>query len=134
MIAGQQGWGNSALQETPSLIRISDVSEAARLALLRHAAVVLIPSLYEGFGRVAAEALTLGIPVIASDRGALPEVIGQAGQCLPLDQYRWVKAVVDTIRPGPIRSYWVVQAHTAKNTFSWTPIVKRVLANLQENC
>jgi glycosyltransferase involved in cell wall biosynthesis len=134
VIAGRQGWGKVVLQEASSLVRIPDVSEATRLALLRHASVVLVPSLYEGFGRVAAEALTLGIPVIASDRGALPEVIGEAGQCLPLDPDRWIKAIIDTIRPGPIRNYWVSQASTAINTFSWSPVAERVLANLKENC
>jgi len=42
--------------------------------------VLLVPSLVsETFGRVAAEALANGIPVLASDRGALPEVLGDAG-------------------------------------------------------
>jgi hypothetical protein len=41
---------------------------------------VLVPSLWrESFGRVAAEALANGIPVLASDRGALPETLGDAG-------------------------------------------------------
>jgi glycosyltransferase involved in cell wall biosynthesis len=42
--------------------------------------VVLMPSLWrESFGRVAAEALLNGIPVLASRRGALPEVLREAG-------------------------------------------------------
>jgi glycosyltransferase involved in cell wall biosynthesis len=42
--------------------------------------VVLVPSLWEeSFGRVAAEALANGIPVLASRRGALPETLGGAG-------------------------------------------------------
>lgn len=42
--------------------------------------VVLMPSLWrESFGRVAAEAMANGIPVLASNRGALPEVVGGAG-------------------------------------------------------
>src|SRR5690606_23489774 len=41
---------------------------------------LLVPSLVrESFGRVAAEALANGIPVLASDRGALPETLGDAG-------------------------------------------------------
>jgi glycosyltransferase involved in cell wall biosynthesis len=41
---------------------------------------VLVPSLWrESFGRVAAEALANGLPVLASDRGALPETLGEAG-------------------------------------------------------
>lgn len=47
--------------------------------------VVLVPSLApETFGRVAAEALMNGLPVLASDRGALPETLGDAGLVLPL--------------------------------------------------
>jgi glycosyltransferase involved in cell wall biosynthesis len=42
--------------------------------------LVLMPSLWdESFGRVAAEALVNGLPVLASRRGALPEVLAQAG-------------------------------------------------------
>lgn len=42
--------------------------------------VVLMPSVWEEtFGRVAAEALANGLPVLASDRGALPETLGGAG-------------------------------------------------------
>jgi glycosyltransferase involved in cell wall biosynthesis len=41
---------------------------------------VLVPSLWrESFGRVAAEGLANGLPVLASDRGALPETLGEAG-------------------------------------------------------
>lgn len=46
----------------------------------RRARAVLVPSLWrESFGRVAAEALANGLPVLASDRGALPETLGDAG-------------------------------------------------------
>lgn len=48
---------------------------------------VLVPSLWrETFGRVAAEALANGLPVLASDRGALPETLGDAGFVLPLPE------------------------------------------------
>lgn len=48
------------------------------------ARVLLVPSLNpETFCRVAAEALMNGVPVLASDRGALPEVIGDAGISIP---------------------------------------------------
>ena len=43
------------------------------------AAVLVLPSLHEGFGLPVVEAMTVGVPVVASDRGALPEVVGQAG-------------------------------------------------------
>ena len=44
-----------------------------------------MPSLWrESFGRVAAEAMVNGLPVLASDRGALPETLGGAGVVLPV--------------------------------------------------
>jgi glycosyltransferase involved in cell wall biosynthesis len=41
--------------------------------------VVLVPSLFENAALVAREALANGIPVLASDRGGLPEALGEAG-------------------------------------------------------
>ncbi len=56
---------------------------------------VLMPSLVpETFGRVAAEALCNGIPVLASDRGALPETVGEAGVVLPLPERLTATALV----------------------------------------
>ena len=54
-------------------------------AFYRASRVVIVPSVWrESFGRVPAEAMLNGIPVVASDRGALPEVVGQGGVCLPI--------------------------------------------------
>lgn len=134
VIAGRDGWGEKlTILPDSSIIRITDLSEPLRMTLLRHASVVLVPSFYEGFGRVAAEALTLGVPVITSDGGALPEVVMNFGQCLPCEPDRWLKAIKETIKPGPIRQYWLEQAEKANDAFSWPPIAKRVLANLKEN-
>jgi glycosyltransferase involved in cell wall biosynthesis len=54
---------------------------------LRVSHVLLMPSLApESFGRAAAEAMVNGIPVLASDRGALPEVLGGAGVPIPVPE------------------------------------------------
>jgi len=53
--------------------------------MYRVSRLILMPSLWnESFGRVAAEAQINGIPVLASDRGSLPEVIGDGGVILPI--------------------------------------------------
>ncbi|HEX2074608.1 MAG TPA: glycosyltransferase family 4 protein [Geodermatophilus sp.] len=50
--------------------------EAELVALLQGAAVVAIPSLYEGFSLPAIEAMACGTPLVTTDAGALPEVVG----------------------------------------------------------
>jgi glycosyltransferase involved in cell wall biosynthesis len=47
------------------------------------ATVAVVPSLYEGFGLPAAEAMACGVPLISTSGGALPEVVGDAGIIVP---------------------------------------------------
>lgn len=47
-------------------------------SLYRYATLYLFPSLYEGFGLPPLEAMTRGLPVVSSDRGSLPEILGEA--------------------------------------------------------
>lgn len=58
---------------------IDHAEEDELLRLYRMCEVLLIPSLYEGFGLPALEAMACGAPVIASNRSSLPEVVGNAG-------------------------------------------------------
>ena len=55
------------------------VSDERRQQLFREASMLVMPSLDEGFGMPALEAMTIGVPVVAANRGALPEVVGDAG-------------------------------------------------------
>lgn len=51
--------------------------------LYASADVAVVPSVYEGFGLPAGEAMACGVPVVATDGGALPEVVGDAGVQVP---------------------------------------------------
>ncbi|MFC7736103.1 glycosyltransferase family 4 protein [Roseomonas sp. GCM10028921] len=65
------------------------------VSLIRGAKSVLFPSLYEGFGLPALEAMSLGTPVLTSNTSSLPEVVGDAAvKVNPYD----VRAMVEGIR------------------------------------
>lgn len=62
---------------------VSGISSQQLVDYYASASVVVCPSLYEGFGLPAGEAMACGVPVISSDGGALPEVVGDAGVIVP---------------------------------------------------
>ncbi len=61
------------------MVRRTATTDAQLAALMAGADAVCLPSLYEGFGLTALESLACGAPLLVSDRGALPEVVGDAG-------------------------------------------------------
>jgi alpha-1,3-rhamnosyl/mannosyltransferase len=77
----------------------------------RRAQVLLFPSYYEGFGLPLVEAMSQGVPIIASNRTSVPEVMGDAGPVLPPDDTAaWVAALErltdpDQYREASRRSY-----------------------------
>jgi len=76
--AAQQAAAVAPLRDGRAVQVVTDPDDHALADLMRGAAAFCLPSLAEGFGLPALEALACGTPVIVSDRGALPEVVGDA--------------------------------------------------------
>lgn len=77
------------------------ISDEERQRLYREASMLVIPSLDEGFGLPALEAMTLGLPVVASRRGALPEVLGEAAIFVEPDDPSGIAAAMEQILGDP---------------------------------
>jgi glycosyltransferase involved in cell wall biosynthesis len=66
--------------------------------------LLVIPSLHEGFGLPALEAMALGVPVVATRRGALPEVVGDAGLLVNADDPREMADAIRAVLTDPSRA------------------------------
>jgi glycosyltransferase involved in cell wall biosynthesis len=85
IVIGRKGWKvDQFMAELPveaqeRMLFSGFVSEFTKYRLIRGAEFLILPSVYEGFGIPALEAMSLGKPVLASWSSSLPEVIGDAG-------------------------------------------------------
>jgi glycosyltransferase involved in cell wall biosynthesis len=78
VLAGRPAGAEGALRAAPRVRLLGRVSDDDLADLYAAAAVTAFPSLHEGFGLPAVEAMACGSPLVVSDRGALPEVVGDA--------------------------------------------------------
>lgn len=90
------------------------------------ATVAVIPSLYEGFGMPAGEAMACGVPVISTSGGALPEVVGDAGMMVsPADKEALEKAILFFLdNPEQCRRFGKAGLERVKKSFTWNDTAK----------
>lgn len=101
-----------------------------QLAHLYHLAGVLaFPSHYEGFGLPALEAMHCGCPVVVSDRGSLPEVIGGAGLAVnPDDESAWVAALAAVLTDSTLANTLRQKGYKQALSFTWQATARQTLA------
>ena len=82
--------------------------------------MLVLPSLEEGFGIPALEAMTIGLPVIASNRGALPEVVGDAGILVEPEDVRALAAAIEQlVNDNLLRRSLAAKGVERAEHFSW---------------
>ncbi len=65
------------------------------------ATLAVAPSLYEGFGLPAGEAMSCGVPIVSSNGGALPEIVGDAGMLVPAGNADALAAAIGELLDNP---------------------------------
>ena len=137
-VVGRQRPGSTAQQ----LLDRFDLRDAVTFAtgvdddelirLIRSAAVVAVPSLYEGFSLPAVEAMACGRPVVATTGGALPEVVGtdgETGRLVPPGDAEALRGAIQDLLDDPAKAVQMGLAgrRRALERFTWEATARRTV-------
>lgn len=137
---GRQGWMYEEILEKPKELGIEDKVVFTGFAptedlpyLISGASVFVLPSLWEGFGIPAVEAMACGTPVIVSNVSSLPEAVGDAG--IVVDPYS-VEQIEHAIRAiafdQKLRMKKAKEGLQQAEKFSWEKMARILLKTLEE--
>jgi glycosyltransferase involved in cell wall biosynthesis len=136
VLAGARGWRSeevlgavTAKGLTGEVLWLGRVPHDAMPSLYSGAALVVFPSLYEGFGLPPLEAMACGTPVVASHAPAIPEIVGDAAVLVdPLDTasiaHGMVSLLGDPDRQAALRATGIERARG----FTWMRAAEETLA------
>ena len=112
---------------------LTGLSDDELACVYRGASLLALPSLIEGFGLPALEAMACGTPVVVSRATALPEVVGEAGVYAdPLDVADIAKAMECVLGDGDLRAAMRALGIERARQFSWDTVAARVWSVLEE--
>jgi glycosyltransferase involved in cell wall biosynthesis len=127
VLAGGVGYGSEEIQEkihaSPARARIRVLGHASRsllARLYRTASALVFPSLDEGFGMPVLEAMTASLPVVTSNRSALPEVVGDAALLVDPEQTDDIQRALERIvSESDLRSRLMQAGLKRARSFTW---------------
>lgn len=127
VIAGMPGWRCDDI-----LARFTDSSRADRIHYMRYvpdgmlmalysgAAAFVVPSHYEGFGFPPLEAMACGTPVVSSNGGSLPEVLGEAAIVnTDFDEVNWLKSIDRAVNDSAAREQLIAAGVKQASQYRW---------------
>lgn len=142
VLAGGNTWMDPDIQQVldaiPSSIRqdirlLGAVTNPKKLSSLYRGALAFVcPSLYEGFGLPFVEAMSVGCPVIGSNRGSIPEVVGNAG--ILTDAYDitgLVRAMNTVVKNKKKRSLLVLKGKRQSKKYSFKTFAKAIYSAIE---
>lgn len=135
VIAGKWGWKYQEVQDKirksrnrRNILPLGYVLEEDKPAIIKLAAALCWPSLYEGFGLPVLEAMAVGTPVITSHVASMPEVAGDAA--ILVDPYS-TDAIVNAVRvittDDSLREKLVRKGLERSADFSWDTTAKQTM-------
>jgi glycosyltransferase involved in cell wall biosynthesis len=126
VVAGGRGWGDTGIDEAiarsthPDRIALlGRVDEQARADLLAGATALAYPSVYEGFGLPPLEAMAVGVPVLTTAVGAIPEVVGDAALVVSLDDDALAGGLERLTSDDTLRTTLIERGRDRAKRYSW---------------
>ncbi len=140
VFAGGSGFHADRVLEAVQAHRLEDwvrflgfVDEADLPMLYSGARALLFPSRYEGFGLPILEAMACGCPVLASNRGSMAEVAGDAAILVdPNEAEAMAEGMRQIPERGPLRQELIAKGRARVKQFSWRTAAEQTLAIYRE--
>ena len=137
VIVGAQGWMDDIRKhiEREGLTNTVDLrghlEDEALHGYYQHALCLLLPSIYEGFGLPALEAMNYGVPVIGSNVSSLPEVIGEGGILVDPESIDAIATAMIKLTTDPdYRQTLSIEAKKQSQKFSWQTTAQQTLKTI----
>ena len=126
-------FGTADFDEGPGIRHLADVDDAELRSLYEHAAMLLFPSRYEGFGIPPLEAMSLGCPVVASNAAAIPEVVGDAALLVdPEDTQAMTRAMQALLSDEALRMALVKKGRERAALYTWAEAGRKLRKMLDQ--
>ena len=140
VIAGKKGWLYESIFKKVVDLGLKDkviftdfIPEEDKPGLIKGAKVFVLPSFWEGFGLDVLNAMASGVPVVASDVGSLPEVVGNAGVLVnPKDITSIAEGITRVLSMTKLEYNSTVEKGVAQaKKFSWEKTARETLKILE---
>ncbi len=135
VLGGPYGWGSRSLERRlaalaeEGVMLLGPLPRSVLIATMQAASLFVYPSLYEGFGLPAAEAMACGVPVVASDTPALVEVVAEAGLLVPPTDRRALAEAIARLAADPtLAAELGRRGRERARRFSWDEAAQRLAA------
>ena len=120
LVVAGGGRGHQLGAPLPGARDIGYIPDDQLPALYAGARAFALPSLHEGFGLTALEAMAAGVPVVASSRGALPELVGEAGLLVdPVDSDAFTMALLVAATDDSLRLRLIGDGTRVASLYTW---------------
>ncbi|RJE71718.1 glycosyltransferase family 1 protein [Reichenbachiella sp. MSK19-1] len=134
VIAGRNGWGSDEVDQTiekygvkESVILAGAVTDAELNKLYNDCEFFVYPSIYEGFGLPVIEAFSKNKFVISSNRASLPEVVGEAGVLLDIENAEnWTSTIVDYLNNPSLKDDYLMNIDDQLKKFNWSCVSQQI--------